>query len=256
MGYLDDLSDGNLDLDQLEGAQMSLEESNINVNRLLKRTTIKKQPSVDRTHRSTINLENIREESDVDSSRALTEIQSDPNIESLKQATNGTSKRISLRRSTDPENKENQHSTMDKSSTPQADANPTFNWDTPKAPQPATTADGPMSATVQAAFAELKLEIANLRTELREEMKEHFFQNKIDRKYTAQATRSNVWMGTFNLWQETQKKLERIDEVTQSGFGLLLTNDEFTQRFMALQRENEVLKKRLAELEKGPASSK
>lgn len=256
MGYLDDLSDGNLDLDQLEGAQMSLEESNINVNRLLKRTTIKKQPPVDRTHRSTINLENIREESDIDSSRALTEIPSDPNIESLKQPANGTSKRISLRRSTGPENKENQLTAMDKSSTPQADANPTFNWDTPKTPQPTTTVDGPMSATVQAAFAELKLEIANLRTELREEMKEHFFQNKIDRKYTAQATRSNVWMGTFNLWQETQKKLERIDEVTQSGFGLLLTNDEFTQRFMALQKENEVLKKRVAELEKGPASSK
>ncbi|XP_039452747.1 uncharacterized protein LOC120431698 [Culex pipiens pallens] len=254
MGYLDDLSDGNLDLDQLEAAQTSLEESNINVNRLLKRTTIKKQPAVDRTHRSTVNLENIREESDVDSSRALVEIPSDPNIESLKQTSNGTSKRISLRRSTDLENKENQHgTTMDKSSTPQPDANPTFNWDTPKAPQPATTvptSDGPMSASVQAGFAELKLEIANLRSELREEMKEHFFQNKIDRKYTAQATRSNVWMGSFNLWQETQKKLERIDEVTQSGFGLLLTNDEFTQRFMALQKENEALKRRLAELEK------
>lgn len=253
MGYLDDLSDGNLDLDQLEEAQRSLEESNINVNRLLKRTTIKKQPAVDRTHRSTINLENIREESDIDSSRALTEIPSDPNIESLKQATNGTSKRISLRRSTDLENKENQQATMEKSSTPQADANPTFNWDTPKAPQ---TGDGPMSASVQAAFADLKLEIANLRTELREEMKEHFFQNKIDRKYTAQATRSNVWMGAFNLWQESQKKLERIDEVTQTGFGLLLTNDEFTQRFMALQKENEALKKRLAELEKGSTGSK
>lgn len=255
MGYLDDLSDGNLDLYQFEEAQKSLEENNINVNRLLKRTTIKKQVPVDRTHRSAINLENIREESDIDSSRALVEIPSDPNIESVKQATNGSSKRISLRRSTDLENKENKLGTIDKSSTPQPDANPTFNWDTPKASLTIATSDGPMSASVQAAFAELKLEIANLRNELREEMKEHFFQNKIDRKYTAQATRSNVWMGSFNLWQETQKKLERIDEVTQSGFGLLLKNDEFTQRFMTLQKENEVLKKRLAELEKGSTVS-
>lgn len=256
MGYLDDLSDGNLDLDQLESAPPSVEETNINVNRLLKRTQIplKKQPSFDRTQKSAINLENIREESDIDSSRALVEIPSDSNIESFKQSTHGTSKRISLRRSTDLENKENQNSTMDKSSTPQADASPAFNWDTPKAP-PASTSDGPMSVSVQAAFAELKLEIANLRSELREEMKEHFFQNKIDRKYTAQATRSNVWMGSFNLWQESQKKLERIDEVTQTGFGLLLSNDEFTQRFMALQRENEALKKRVVELEKGVDST-
>lgn len=109
-----------------------------------------------------------------------------------------------------------------------------------------------MSPSVQAAFRDLKLEISTLR----EEMKEHFFQSQVDRKYTAMATRSQIWMGSFNLWRESQKQLERIDEVTQTGFGMLLTNDEFTQQFMRLQRENEELKRRIAEMEKQGGAKK
>lgn len=241
MGYLDDISDSNFDPDQLE--EGPAEESFVNVNRLIKRTSIKKQTSVDRTQKSAINLENIREEPDMDGTRALTEISTDSNVESQQRpGSGGSTKRSSVRRSVDAENKENQATAVD---------DPTPNPDPAHKTSQTTKAEAEMSPTVQAAFRELKLEISNMRQELREEMKEHFFQNQVDRKYTAMATRSQIWMGSFNLWKESQKQLERIDEVTQTGFGLLLTNDEFTQQFMRLQRENEELKRRIAEMEQG-----
>ncbi|XP_058815611.1 uncharacterized protein LOC131679074 [Topomyia yanbarensis] len=249
MGYLDD---SNLDLDQIESAPTSnanQDEGFVNVNRLIKRTSVKKQCSIDRGRRSTINLENIREESDVDNSRALAEISPELNIEAQR-VSNVASKRDSHRRSVNPENKENKKENTSTPITDNVDLSTEY-WETPKTALSAKT--DTMPANIQAAFQELKQELSYLRDEFREEMKEHFFQNKVDRKYTAQATRSHAWMGTFNLWQETHKKLERIDEVTQTGFGLLLTNDEFTQRFMALQRENEALKRRIAELEQAGA---
>ncbi|XP_058451526.1 uncharacterized protein LOC131430507 [Malaya genurostris] len=258
MGYLDDISDSNLDLDQMENAALSnpdQDECFVNVNRLIKRTSIKKQCSVDRTHRSAINLENIREESDVDSSRALAEIPADSNVETHTQKnSNGASKRTSLRRSVNWENKENNFSKLDNTSTPVTDnAQVSTEERVISKSAPLTEIDSMPPGYIQAAFQELKLEMSHMRDDLREEMREHFFQNKVDRKYTAQATRSHTWMGTFNLWRETQKSLERIDEVTQTGFGMLLTNDEFTQRFMALQRENGILKRRIAELEQAMA---
>ncbi|XP_055632188.1 uncharacterized protein LOC129772525 [Toxorhynchites rutilus septentrionalis] len=255
MGYLDDISDSNLDVDQGGNVQSNLDDSFVNVNRLLKRTTTttttKKQSFVDRTQKSTINLENIREEShDNDSSRTLAEIPADTNVEPQKPMV-GVKKSASFRRSVATENKENHFDGTEKNSTPQSEViiTSTPDWDTPKTALPTTTSTEPIPASVQLALQELKLEIANFRTEIREEMKEHFFQNKVDRKYTAQATRSHAWMGAFNLWRETQKKLDRVDEVTQTGFGLLLSNDEFTQQFLRLQRENEALKQRIAELE-------
>ncbi|XP_062546328.1 uncharacterized protein LOC134212456 [Armigeres subalbatus] len=245
MGYLDDISDSNFDPDQLDGCQA--DESFVNVNRLIKRTAgVKKQPSVDRTHKSAINLENIREESDMDNTRALTEIQADSNLEPQQRpGSAGSTKRTSIRRSVDTENKENHATSLDNTNSSYEPA--------VKTPSDTSAHGEEMSTSVQAAFRELKLEISNLRHELREEMKDHFFQNQVDRKYTAMATRSQIWMGSFNLWKESQKQLERIDEVTQTGFGLLLTNDEFTQQFMRLQRENEELKRRISEMEKGGA---
>lgn len=243
MGYLDDISDSNFDPDQMEAAQA--DESFVNVNRLIKRTGgTKKQTSVDRTHKSAINLENIREESDMDNTRPLTEIQTDSNVElQQRPCSAGSTKRSSIRRSVDTEDKENHTTSMDNFN---LNSDPAI-----KVTQDSSVRGEEMSPTVQAAFRELKLEISNLRQELREEMKEHFFQNQVDRKYTAMATRSQIWMGSFNLWKESQKQLERIDEVTQTGFGLLLSNDEFTQQFMRLQRENEELRRRIAEMEKG-----
>lgn len=235
MGFLDDISGNNSDPDPMDEVFNQADESFVNVNRLKKRTaSIKKQSSVDRTQKSAINLEDIREEPDLDNSRALQEIQTDSNVDSSRPDTAGT-KRTSLRRSVDTEDKENQATGVESVTTAKA----------------ATSSidDEEMSETVQNAFRELKLEISNLRQELREEMKEHFYQNQVDRKYTAMATRSQIWMGSFNLWQESQKRLEKIDEVTQTGFGLLLSNDEFTQQFMRLQRENEELKRRLAAME-------
>ncbi|XP_055597654.1 uncharacterized protein LOC129747446 [Uranotaenia lowii] len=258
MSYLDDIDD-NFDSEQnAEDTQSpNLDESYINTNRLVKRNATKKQPSLERPQKSSTNLENIREESDVDSSRALSEIPPEFNGDQSKQGSAiPPSKRVSLRRSTNAENKENQFSPVpDRTSTPQSTQE-----STPVIPQhrdstKLSTGDS-LPPTVQAAFQELKLEMADLRNEMRAELKEHFFQNNVDRKYTAMATRSHLWMGTFNLWQETQQKLERIDEVTQAGFGLLLSNDEFTQRYMALQKENEQLKRRISELEKEKSGSK
>ncbi|XP_055541761.1 uncharacterized protein LOC129727710 [Wyeomyia smithii] len=250
MGFLDDISDSNMDVDQLDSAvnNANQDEGYVNVNRLIKRTSIKKQCSVDRSQRTAANLENIREESDLDGSRALVEIPSESNVETqIQKLANDSSKRLSQRRSVNLENKENHRVTLEVTSTPiTVDPAVSVDWETPKT---SASSNNPMPANIQAAFQELKLEISTLRAELREEIKEQFFQNRVDRKYTAQASRSHNWMGTFNLWQETQKKLEKIDEVTQTGFGLLLTNDEFTQRFMALQRENRQLRRRLAELE-------
>ncbi|XP_053695698.1 uncharacterized protein LOC128743195 [Sabethes cyaneus] len=253
MGFLDDISDSNMDVDQTDTvlSNANQDEGYVNVNRLIKRTSIKKQCSVDRSQRTAANLENIREESDIDSSRALMEIPSELNAKRQTQKhTEDSPKRLSHRHSISLENKENRRITLEATSTPIAADSIIAN----EIPKNLASTDTSMPANIQAAFQELKLEISSLRQELREEMKEHFFQNRVDRKYTAQATRSHTWMGTFNLWQETQKKLDKIDEVTQTGFGLLLTNDEFTQRFMALQRENELLKRRLAELEQPSAN--
>nr|XP_029729417.1 protein NEDD1 [Aedes albopictus] len=251
MGYLDDISDSNLDPDQLEETPAA-EESFVNVNRLIKRTAgVKKQTSVDRTQKSAINLnlENIREEPDMDSIRALTEISTDSNVESgprTGSAGSGT-KRSSIRRSVDAEDKENLATAVDARAQPAPALDPTR-----KNSSSTAVNEEEMSPSVQAAFRDLKLEISTLR----EEMQEHFFQNQVDRKYTAMATRSQIWMGSFNLWRESQKQLERIDEVTQTGFGMLLTNDEFTQQFVRLQRENEELKRRIAEMEKQGGAKK
>ncbi|XP_050077152.1 uncharacterized protein LOC126564215 [Anopheles maculipalpis] len=85
--------------------------------------------------------------------------------------------------------------------------------------------------------------------ELRRTMMEQFEQCTLRQIDAEQAMRSNLWMCMFNLWRETQSKLESLEQYVSTGLGLLLPRDEFAQQFLSMRAENEALKARLKQLE-------
>ncbi|XP_052868311.1 uncharacterized protein LOC128274231 [Anopheles cruzii] len=92
-------------------------------------------------------------------------------------------------------------------------------------------------------------EIAGQIEELRSSIMEQFQESHLQQLDAEQALRSHLWMGMFNLWRETQAKLESLEQTVNTGLGLLLAKDEFTQQFIATRSENKTLKDRVQELE-------
>ncbi|XP_058059736.1 uncharacterized protein LOC131210496 [Anopheles bellator] len=92
-------------------------------------------------------------------------------------------------------------------------------------------------------------EIAGQIEELRSSIMEQFQNSHLQQLDAEQALRSFLWMGMFNLWRETQSKLESLEKTVNTGLGLLLAKDEFAQQFIAMRSENETLKNRLHEME-------
>uniref|UniRef100_A0A182P0F2 Uncharacterized protein n=1 Tax=Anopheles epiroticus TaxID=199890 RepID=A0A182P0F2_9DIPT len=87
--------------------------------------------------------------------------------------------------------------------------------------------------------------------ELRKVMMEKFEQCTLRQLDAEQAMQSHLWMCMFNLWRETQSKLESLEQYVSTGLGLLLPKDEFAQQFLSMRAENEALRARLKQLEEG-----
>ncbi|XP_050086483.1 uncharacterized protein LOC126571742 [Anopheles aquasalis] len=85
--------------------------------------------------------------------------------------------------------------------------------------------------------------------ELRRIMLEQFQLSSLQHQDSERELRSYLWMGMFNLWRETQGKLESLEQTVSTGLGMLLAKDEFSQQFIATRAENETLKNRVRELE-------
>ncbi|XP_035775258.1 uncharacterized protein LOC118457634 [Anopheles albimanus] len=85
--------------------------------------------------------------------------------------------------------------------------------------------------------------------ELRRTMLEQFQLSSLQHQDSERELRSYLWMGMFNLWRETQGKLESLEQTVSTGLGILLAKDEFSQQFIATRAENETLKNRVRELE-------
>uniref|UniRef100_A0A182QBX3 Uncharacterized protein n=1 Tax=Anopheles farauti TaxID=69004 RepID=A0A182QBX3_9DIPT len=56
-------------------------------------------------------------------------------------------------------------------------------------------------------------------------------------------------MFMFNLWRETHSKLESLEQYVSSGLGLLLPRDEFAVQFLSMHAENQALRARVKQLE-------
>ncbi|XP_040167887.1 uncharacterized protein LOC120902879 [Anopheles arabiensis] len=87
--------------------------------------------------------------------------------------------------------------------------------------------------------------------ELRKAMMEKFEQCTLRQLDAEQAMQSHLWMCMYNLWRETQSKLESLEQYVSTGLGLLLPRDEFAQQFLSMRAENESLRARLKQLEEG-----
>ncbi|XP_049549467.1 uncharacterized protein LOC125960225 [Anopheles darlingi] len=85
--------------------------------------------------------------------------------------------------------------------------------------------------------------------ELRQTMLEQFQLSSLQHQDSERELRSYLWMGMFNLWRETQSKLESLEQTVSTGLGMLLAKDEFAQQFIATRAENDTLKTRVRELE-------
>uniref|UniRef100_A0A182K6N2 Uncharacterized protein n=1 Tax=Anopheles christyi TaxID=43041 RepID=A0A182K6N2_9DIPT len=87
--------------------------------------------------------------------------------------------------------------------------------------------------------------------ELRKAMMEQFQECTLRQLDAEQAMQSHLWMCMYNLWRETQSKLESLEQYVSTGLGLLLPRDEFAQQFLTMRAENESLRARLKQLEEG-----
>uniref|UniRef100_A0AAG5DU24 Uncharacterized protein n=1 Tax=Anopheles atroparvus TaxID=41427 RepID=A0AAG5DU24_ANOAO len=292
MGYLDDLSDCNIELGDSNNEREqkhvsgsvtdpdpSIDDSFVNVNRLLKRRKADggraNASAVDRLHRKGVmdNLEHIHEEaSDIGETEPEgTEVDGSSNGSSNSNTpANNKPEKVSIGRILAERLQEN------KTNAPKQDARkflsvpstitPTqdgkenktraslasFRQEACNASTPELSPIGPSQMDVHksgqqsaADQQQLSAEIA----ELRKTMLDQFQQSMLQSVDAEQAMRSHLWMGMFNLWRETQRKLESVEQIVSTGFGLLLPRDEFAHQFLRMKAENEALRNRVKELE-------
>ncbi|KFB34940.1 AGAP007817-PA-like protein [Anopheles sinensis] len=146
---------------------------------------------------------------------------------------------------------ENSHTTTTDPSTPNH-LGPEANEDTLQRPasidQQTVTTKQQQSRTGSSGLQQQQ-QLSGEIAELRKTMLDQFQKSTIQQVDAEQAMRSHLWMCMFNLWRETQQKLESIEQTVNAGFGLLLPRDEFAQQFISMRAENEALRNRLKELE-------
>ncbi|XP_049283387.1 uncharacterized protein LOC125763844 [Anopheles funestus] len=283
MGFLDELSDCHIDLETVESEGQSVsdttpgvDDSFVNVNRLLKRAkgdVSRSNIGGDRMFSKGLglvdNLEKIREEgSEVGdgTSEATPSRSSDsasnsniaqnntPRILAESQQENTVASLVDTKRIVSNETESIGDSKSDKEnrsrlsvvSIKQEEYISTVEA-SPQVPAVSTVKQRKDSAMSVRHWEEssVREDIA----ELRKAMMEQFEQSTLRQLDAEQAMRSHLWMCMFNLWRETQSKLESLEQYVSTGLGLLLPRDEFAQQFLSMREENEALKARLKQLE-------
>uniref|UniRef100_A0A182MFH8 Uncharacterized protein n=1 Tax=Anopheles culicifacies TaxID=139723 RepID=A0A182MFH8_9DIPT len=277
MGFLDELSDCNIDPETGDSEEQQpgnttpgVDDSFVNVNRLLKRVKgdgPRSNTSSDRMFRKGLglvdNLENICEEGSElgdgvseplinnitpsQTPRILAESQQENTATSLADTkiTVSSETESIVERKSDKENRLRLSvvSIKQEENVPSAAASPLI-------PPPATSTvekrkDFGTSSAHHWEESSVREDIA----ELRKAMMEQFEQCTLRQIDAEQSMRSHLWMCMFNLWRETQTKLESLEQYVSTGLGLLLPRDEFAHQFLSMRAENESLRARVNQLE-------
>ncbi|XP_053673773.1 uncharacterized protein LOC128724034 [Anopheles nili] len=280
MGFLDDLSDCNIEHEagdptppvgksqehhheqdnSANGSELSVDDSFVNVNRLLKRLKTdgtRSNASSNSVYRKGApsgmvsvndNLENIREEA--------TDIEEDDDeVATAGARTNGTQSKGAITRSiTTPriliesqlENSQVESVSDDARRNVLNDKKSQVDETRPVS-EPAQPAPAAMSGGANRKDSELaaRHDIA----ELRKAMMGQFEECMLRQIGAEQDMKSHLWMCMFNLWRETQNKLDSLEQYVSTVMGLLLPRDEFVQQFLSIRAENEHLRAQLEKLE-------
>uniref|UniRef100_A0A182W7T2 Uncharacterized protein n=1 Tax=Anopheles minimus TaxID=112268 RepID=A0A182W7T2_9DIPT len=274
MGFLDELSDCNIDPETANPEEPpandttpGVDDSFVNVNRLLKRVKgdgSRSNTSVDRMFRKGFglvdNLENIREEGSEIGDGAGEPVNSTPyhtpRVLAESQQENTAASPVDnivivssetesiVENKSDKENRTRFSAVnikQEENILPSVEAYPAI-------PAPSTVEMRKDSVTPSVHHWE-ESSVRNDIAELRKAMMEQFEQCTLRQLDAEQAMRSHLWMCMFNLWRETQTKLESLEQYVSTGLGLLLPRDEFAHQFLSMRAENESLRARLKQLE-------
>ncbi|XP_053662311.1 uncharacterized protein LOC128711459 [Anopheles marshallii] len=275
MGFLDELSDCNIELETAESEEQAasdttpgVDDSFVNVNRLLKR--VNGDRMFKKAHGMADNLENIHEEgsdfgdgtseetpsrnSDPPGSNSNIAQNNTPRILAESQQENTVASLTDMKRIVSSETEPVVESKLDKENRSRLSVGSIKQEQ--HTPTVASTAQIPTVSTVEkrkdSAMSVQHWEESSVRediADLRKAMMEQFEQCTLRQLDAEQAMRSHLWMCMFNLWRETQSKLESLEQYVSTGLGLLLPRDEFAQQFLSMRAENESMKARLKQLE-------
>uniref|UniRef100_A0A182MZE6 Protein NEDD1 n=1 Tax=Anopheles dirus TaxID=7168 RepID=A0A182MZE6_9DIPT len=237
MGYLEDLSDCNIDPDGREEscvsngsgdpAERSVDDRFVNMDRFLKRVKgcDGSRTNTRKGHTMLDNLENICEEAS-----EAGEVESNGGGGATPTAPSTTTPLVESQQ-------ENRVATPKKSLTT-VGSTPT--WDKPekenRESDPSRTVPTPVQSSITVDNRDataIRAELAELRALMSEQ---------------TQAMRSDR-MCMINLWRETHNKLESFEQYASTALGLLLPRDEFAERFLCMHVENEMLRARVKQLE-------
>ncbi|EAA12708.4 AGAP007817-PA [Anopheles gambiae str. PEST] len=244
MGFLEELSDCNIDPEATESQTQPAAESNsgvddsfVNVNRLLRR--VKGDVSKRKAHGVGDNLEYIREEGSELGDGANEVLASSnnqpaatPRILAESQQGNTFTPLGEGKKSNVPADESEQIAEV-------------------KSDKENRTRLSTLKPEVYTSTPEASTVLLSTIAELRKAMMEKFEQCTLRQLDAEQAMQSHLWMCMYNLWRETQSKLESLEQYVSTGLGLLLPRDEFAQQFLSMRAENESLRARLKQLEEG-----